>query len=270
MPSSFFYSHRQLCWILLILSAIGLTACGNNNGMVKTDVTVQAEVADLPPVTPLTPMTSNKTIIFDDFSEPQRINRNMWVSNGNRHWIWQGKTSEAPGCIDGCLKQNNEYQDAGNLIMYIQTPRFSNGTIETKLRIDFDQSVAPKPQEKNDLRYYIGAGIVFNMQDKDNFYMFRLAGEEGCVLGKMVANEWHDLANPRRQNFLEGGRIKPMNWYTLKVRIIGNNFQCYVNDSPVIDYTDYGQEFGEPFTLGHVGLVAFKCFADFEYIHAYE
>lgn len=220
------------------------------------------------PIPPI-PITYKKTIFFDDFNDPQRINRNMWVSNGQRHWIWQGKTSEEPGCVDGCLKQNNEDSNAGNLIIYVHTPQFSNGTIETKTRMNFDQSVAPTPDELNAIRYYIGAGIVFRMSDADNYYMFRLAGEEGCVLGKMVDGKWFDLANPRRKNFLEGGRIKPNYWYALKVRVIGNNFECFINDSSVINYTDFGTKGGNPITVGRLGLATYKCFADFEYINVY-
>lgn len=253
-----FYSHRKLGCIVLLLGAIGFLGCS------ETIVEVR------PDTKPPTPFALNKTIFFDDFAYPQRINRNMWVSNGKRHWIWQGQTSEEPGCVDGCLKQNNEYADAGNVIMYVQTPQFSNGTIETKTRMSFDQSIAPAPKELNTLRYYIGPGIVFRLRDINNYYMFRLAGEEGCVLGKMVNGQWFDLANPRRMNFLEGGRIKPNYWYALKVKVISNNIQCFINDSPVINYTDDGSKGGPPVTVGHLGLATFKCFADFEYINVYQ
>ena len=39
-----------------------------------------------------------------------------------------------------------------------------------------------------------GAGIVFRYQDENNFYLFRLAGEDGVVLGKVVDGAWHQLA----------------------------------------------------------------------------
>jgi len=266
MKRSNLYSYRKLCYFLIIWVAIGFIGCGVKTGVVKTETTAVINTG----APPLTPITDRKTIFFDDFSDPQRINRNMWISNGQRHWIWQGKTSEEPGCVDGCLKQNNEYKDSGNVIMYVQTPQFSNGTIETKTRISFDQSIAPKLEELDTLRYKIGAGIVFRMHDADNYYMFRLAGEEGCVLGKMVNGKWFDLKNPRRFNFLEGGRIKPNYWYALKVKVIGNNFECFINDSPVINYTDYGSLGGAAITIGHIGLVTFKCFADFEYINVYQ
>jgi hypothetical protein len=101
--------------------------------------------------------------------------------------------------------------------------------------------------------------------------MFRLAGEEGCVLGRMVDGKWYNFVNPRRAKFLEGGRIKPNYWYALKVKVIGNNIQCFINDSPVINYSDFESKGGkEPITVGHLGLATFKCFADFEYINVYQ
>jgi len=254
-----FYSYRKLGCLVLFLSAVGFLGCS------ETIVEVR------PDVKPPTPVAVNSTIFFDDFSYPQRINRNIWVSNGKRHWIWQGRTSEEPGCVDGCLKQNNEYGSSGNVLIYVQTPQFSNGTIETKMRMNFDKSISPNQDELNALRYYIGPGIVFRLTDIHNYYMFRLAGEEGCVLGRMVNGKWYDFANPRRVKFLEGGRIKPNYWYKLKVKVIGGNIQCFINDSPVINYSDYESKGGKkPITVGHLGLSTFKCFADFEYIKVYQ
>ena len=213
------------------------------------------------------PKAVAKTIFFDDFSKAsQSTNRNLWLSNGKAHWVWQGKTASLPGCLDGCLKQNSESDRALNAIMYIRTPQFSNGTIETKTRISYDLSIAMTSEELKKIRYFIGTGIVFRLVDDNNYYMFRLAGEEGCVLGKMVNGKWIDLANPRRLSFLEGGRIKPNTWYTLKVRVVSNNIQCFINDSPVINYTDHDAGF----TVGHFGLATFKCFGDFEYIKVFK
>lgn len=212
------------------------------------------------------PSASTNTIFFDEFDPDASALRNVWRSNGRAHWVWQGKTSALPGCENGCLKQNSEAETALNAIMYVATPQMSNATIKTKTRIKYDHSVAPTQEELGRLRRFIGTGIVFRMVDEDNYYMFRLAGEEGCVLGKMVNNNWIDLANPRRLNFLEGGRIKPNNWYRLKVKVSGNNIQCFINDSPVINFTDPDPTF----TIGHFGLCTFKCFGDFEYIEVTE
>ena len=209
----------------------------------------------------------SSSIFFDEFNPDDNILRNVWRSNGKAHWVWQGKTaSNLPGCENGCLKQNSEDTRALNAIQYVATPQISNATIKTKTRIKYDRSVAPSSEELRNLRFFIGTGIVFRMEDENNYYMFRLAGEAGAVLGKMVNNNWVDLANPRRLDFLEGGRIKPNNWYRLKVKVYGNNIQCFINDSPVINYTDSQN----PFSVGHFGLCTFKCFGDFEFIEVTE
>lgn len=210
---------------------------------------------------------NNSSIFFDEFETDDSTIRNVWRSNGNAHWVWQGKTdAHLPGCENGCLKQNSEDSRALNAIQYVATPQITNATIKTKTRIKYDRSVAPSPDELRNLRYFIGTGIVFRMVDENNYYMFRLAGEAGAVLGKMVNNKWIDLKNPRRLDFLEGGRIKPNNWYRLKVKVYGNNIQCFINDSPVINYTDNQN----PFDVGHFGLCTFKCFGDFEFIDVTE
>lgn len=254
--------NRTLIKIFLILFAINFLCITTGCSTKETKETIIIKPAE--------PSSSVKTIFFDDFNTTQSINRNMWVSNGKAHWVWQGKTSANPGCVDGCLKQNSEDINALNAVMYVQTPQMTNGVIETKTRMNFDKSIAPTPEEKKRLRFFIGTGIVFRMSDVNNYYMFRLAGEEGCVLGKMVNGKWVDLDNPRRVRLLEGGRIKPNVWYTLKVQVYGNNIQCFINDSPVINYTDDGSKGGPPFTVGHFGLITFKCFADFEYINVYQ
>ncbi|MBN2808869.1 MAG: hypothetical protein JXR80_05185 [Deltaproteobacteria bacterium] len=239
---------RYLIFTLLCL-AFWLTGC-----VEKVVIREQVATPDI---------AQAQTIFFDDFSQAsQNINRNLWMSNGKAHWVWQGKTSDAPGCVDGCLKQNSEADRALNAIMYISTPQISNATIETKTRINYDLSIGHTDEELKKFRYFIGTGIVFRLVDDNNYYMFRLAGEEGCVLGKMVDGRWVDLKNPRRLNFLEGGRVRTNTWYTLKVIVNGNNIQCFINDSPVINYTDFESEF----SLGHFGLTTFKCFGDFEYI----
>lgn len=244
-----------LCLVILI-AALWIGGCEKQ--VIVKEVVVKEVAA------PAAPASAMKTIFSDDFATNQDINRNLWKSNGKAHWVWQKKTSPDAGCDDGCLKQNSEDERALNAVMYVSTPQMSNGTIETKARINYDLSVYNTPERLKQLKEMIGVGIVFRMVDENNFYMFRLAGEEGCVLGKMVDNNWTDLANPRRLDFLEGGRIKPSVWYKLKVEVIGGTIQCFINDSPVINLYD------AQFSVGRFGLASFKCFGDFEYINVYQ
>ncbi len=166
---------------------------------------------------------------------------------------------------DGLARQKSDDPRSLNAIRYIKTPRVSDAVIETELRVrpyrpaQFTDSDADQ-QLKRNIRYVVGAGIIFRMKDPDNFYMFRLAGEEGAVLGKMVGGEWIDIENPRVRDFLEGYRLGFRDTYRLRVEVGANRIRCYINDEPVVNTVD------STFSLGHVGLVTFKTAAEFDYV----
>jgi hypothetical protein len=205
-----------------------------------------------------------KVIFTDSFSPTAIDQRNLWQNNGKGTWMVQGPISSLQGCEDGCLSQNSEDPRALNAIEYVMTPGISDGAIETNLRYNYELSVAETPERLSNLKSFTGAGIVFRMVDVNNYYMFRLAGEEGAVLGKMVNGNWTDLGNPRRVDFMDGGKIRPKSWYKLKVIARGNNIQAFVNDNPIISTTD------STFTVGKFGLTTFKTVADFENIKVTE
>jgi hypothetical protein len=209
-----------------------------------------------PPATPVTEF-GPKTIFYDNFNG----HKNEW-QQGAGIWQW---TSE------GFLIQRTADPRALNTLVYVQNPQISDATIETYVRIQaehpayMDLSTERDRAMVNDLRFIIGAGIIFRMRDPQNYYMFRLAGEEGAVLGKMVNGEWIDIDNPRTVNMLQGKRIQfgGSNLYRLKVEVYGNRIVCYIQDVPVISKTD------ETFGLGYFGLTTFKTNADFDYIKVY-
>ncbi|MCP4662711.1 MAG: hypothetical protein GY856_45540 [bacterium] len=171
--------------------------------------------------------------------------------------------------LDGHLIQKTDDPRQLNAIRYILTPRIADATIETEVRVRPDRpeqwtsSAADEALARN-IRFIIGAGIIFRMQNPDNYYMFRLAGEEGAVLGRMIDGQWNeqDLCNPRVRDFLEGSRIgfRADNWYRLKVEAYANRLIVYINDEPVCSAVD------NTFSVGGVGLVTFKTAADFDYI----
>ena len=206
-----------------------------------------------------------KTVYFaDDFAPENTALRNAWQYSGKGAWVVQKRMSELQGCDVGCLRQNSEDPRALNVIASVKAPQFSDGTIETHVRLAYDLSVAETPERLKDLKSFIGSGIVFRMVDENNYYMFRLAGEEGAVLGKMVNGQWIDLGNPRRVDFLEAGRIRPNTWYTLKVVAHGGNIQCFIDNNPIVSLND------PSFSVGRFGLSTFKTASDFEYISVTE
>lgn len=198
------------------------------------------------------PDVGNKTVYFDAFNniKPE------WQQTAG---VWE--------VVDGWLVQRTDDPRQLNAIKYILSPRVADATIETDVRVRPyrpDQwTDSPEDRElARNIRYIIGAGIIFRMKDAGNYFMFRLAGEEGAVLGKMVDGEWTDIQNPRVRGMLRGDRIgfRPDNVYRLKVECYGSSIKCYINDEPVCTGND------SQFDLGQVGLVTFKTAAEFDFI----
>ena len=233
-------------------------------GMMCITAGCPAPVVVTPP--PVTNVYQNepKVIFADNFAPGATDLRNLWQNNGKGTWMVQGPISSLPGCEDGCLSQNSEDPRALNAISYVTSPSFADGVIETQLRYSYELSVAETAEHLNTIKSFIGSGIVFRMTDVNNYYMFRLAGEDGVVLGKMVNGVWTDLGHPRRVDFLDGGRTRPKTWYKLKVVARGSNIQCFINDNPVISTTD------ATFSVGRFGVTTFKTMSDFEYIKVTE
>jgi hypothetical protein len=215
-----------------------------------------ADVVEVEKVEQTITSSGPKTIFYDNFNdrknEWQQI-RGSWKIDSN-----------------GFFQQRSADERMLNCILYVDNPQTANATYETFLRIAPDlptvltDSDADRALRYN-IRYICGAGLIFRMKDQDNFYMFRLAGEEGAVLGKMVNGEWFDIANPRTIDFLPS-RVKfsADNWYRLKVDANGDRIVCYINDSVVCSATD------SQFSLGRFGLCTFKSVADFDYIKVYD
>jgi hypothetical protein len=105
-------------------------------------------------------------------------------------------------------------------------------------------------------RSIAGAGIAFRYQDENNFYLFRLAGEDGVVLGKVVDGTWYELATPRAADFA-GVRLHTNVPYRLRVRVVGRRIQCWIGDKAVANLED-----GSLMT-GRVGLTTFRTRAAF-------
>jgi hypothetical protein len=206
--------------------------------------------------TPTVKQPAFKTIFYDNFD----TRKNEWQQS-------RGTWQVSP---DGFFLQQSADPRDINSIIYAAHPQAADGTIETFVRIkpDLPTAMTNSLEDKeivNTVRYIIGAGIIFRMKDDENYYMFRLAGEEGAVLGKMVGNDWEDLSNPRSLDYLtERVRFSESNWYRLKVEVYRNRITCYINDSVVASVSD------STFNLGKFGLCTFKTRADFDYIKVYD
>lgn len=205
-----------------------------------------------------TPEITFKTIFVDNFDAVQ----GEWQQVSG---YWE--------TVGGHMIQKTDDPRQLNAIRFVLSPRIADATIETLVRVNPTRPVAltNSAQDQDlmrNIRYLIGAGIVFRMKDPQNYYMWRLAGEEGAVLGRMQNGAWTepDLCNPRVRDSLQGDRIgfRADNWYRLKVEAYGNRFVVFINDEPVCSVTD------DTFTVGQFGLVTFKTAADFDYIKVWD
>lgn len=112
-------------------------------------------------------------------------------------------------------------------------------------------------------RRIAGAGVIFRYQDQNNFYLFRTAGEEGVVLGKVINGEWHELANPRAMDFA-GMLLRTETPYKLRVRVVGDRIQCWIGEKAVVNILD------SSLGTGRVGLATFRSKAAFTSLRVIE
>jgi hypothetical protein len=112
-------------------------------------------------------------------------------------------------------------------------------------------------------RRVAGAGLVFRYQDENNFYLFRTAGEEGVVLGKVIDGQWYELANPRAVDFA-GLLLKSDTPYRLRVRVVGSRIQAWIGDRAVVNVQD------DSLGTGRIGLATFRSKASFTALRVVE
>ena len=236
---------------VLGIAALSLPSCGSSSPDQLLPPPPPVVIHHGGTTTQLATVTPGQHVVFvDDFEtvKPE------WQATGG---VWENQT--------GVLVQKSDDSRELNAIRFIQAPRVTDAVIETEVKVRPYVPAMWTPDAKDaetmrSIRYIIGAGIVFRRKDRDNFFMFRLAGEEGLVLGKMVGGEWKDLANPRVRDILQSDRIGfQNNLYRLKVQLNGARIQCFINGEPAIDVTDSSP------TPGQVGLVTFKTAAQFDF-----
>jgi hypothetical protein len=196
-------------------------------------------------------LSSSETMLFFDEFERQKP-------------TWRYLTGDW-GISSGLLRQKSaERQTIYNAIAIVDSLRVSDVTIETRVRAKpYESDPADSEDRGHYIRFIIGGGILFRYKDPDNYYMFRLAGEEGAVLGKMVGGEYYDIQNPRVRDFLEG-RIgfAEQDRYVLRVEAYGDRITCFIDGQAVCSVVD------STFSIGQVGLLTFMAAADFDYFRA--
>lgn len=86
------------------------------------------------------------------------------------------------------------------------------------------------------------AGIIFRIQDKDNYYILRANALEGNV-------NFYRYANGRRSGIKEAeAKVLSGQWQELRVEVTGNRMQAFLNGQFVNEATD------DAYKAGKVGL----------------
>jgi hypothetical protein len=86
------------------------------------------------------------------------------------------------------------------------------------------------------------AGLLFRIQDKDNYYILRANALENNV-------NFYKYAGGRRSSLKEGkAQVPSGQWQQLRVEATGNRFRGFLNDQQVVEVTD------DTYQAGQVGL----------------
>jgi len=229
-------------FVTTVLLAVALSSC-------------KSAAPPAPPVPPAPPPSgaSVKVIFEDDFSSYNAQWRQI-----RGHWAVE----------KGNMMQLRDDAREANALTYVDNVTISDAEIRTLVTTGaaLPQYTTNTPEDVDlarTKRFISGAGLIFRFQDDRNYYMFRLAGEEGAVFGKMKDGQWEDLENPRAADFA-GVRLREGTQYELRVRVQGNRVQAWVNDRAVVNRVD------TDFATGKIGLVAFRAQAAFAAIRVVE
>ena len=232
-------SRTALRLALAAIVAVPLTACASrSNSSVGTRVVT-------------VPVNNERVLLsesFDNYDPHWRQVRGQWA------------------LVDGNLLQARDEARELNSMMYFDPLNVGDAEITTEVSVIHDMPQILTAGDEELLatkRLVAGAGLVFRYQDENNFYLFRTAGEEGVVLGKVIDGQWYELANPRAVDFA-GLLLKSDTPYRLRVRVVGNRIQAWIGDRAVVNVQD------DSLGTGRIGLATFRSKASFTALRVVE
>jgi len=232
-------SRTALRLALAAIVAVPLTACASrSNSSVGTRVVT-------------VPVNNERVLLsesFDNYDPHWRQVRGQWA------------------LVDGNLLQARDEARELNSMMYFDPLNVGDAEITTEVSIIHDMPQILTAGDEELLatkRRVAGAGLVFRYQDENNFYLFRTAGEEGVVLGKVIDGQWYELANPRAVDFA-GLLLKSDTPYRLRVRVVGSRIQAWIGDRAVVNVQD------DSLGTGRIGLATFRSKASFTALRVVE
>ena len=234
-------SRTSIHLAFVAMVAAPMTACASG----------ASSSAGMGPVIRTVPVSSERVLLaedFDTYSPHWRQVRGQWA------------------LVGGNLLQTRDDARELNAMTFFDLMTVADADITAELSVLYDMPqvlTADDGELLNSKRRVAGAGLVFRYQDENNFYLFRTAGEEGVVLGKVIDGQWHELANPRAADFA-GLLLKTDTGYKLRVRVVGNRIQAWIGDRAVVNVVD------SSLGTGRVGLATFRAKAAFTSLRVVE
>jgi 3-keto-disaccharide hydrolase len=126
----------------------------------------------------------------------------------------------APGKTGFALAQTVAGPSSLFNLCVVEGTRFQNGEVSVAFK-----AVAGKLDQ--------GGGIVWRLQDANNYYVARMNPlEDNLRLYKVVAGKRTQLATR------EGLKVAAGEWHTLKIRQVGERIECYLDGKKLLEATD--------------------------------
>ena len=137
------------------------------------------------------------------------------------------------------VRSETDAPSSPNVLCQTESSRFPALVLSDKVYGDVAVSIRFKPISG---RVDQAAGIIFRVQDIDNYYILRANALEDNVNLYIYASG--------KRSLLKGSSVKVASnmWQTLRVEAIGNHFRGFLNDEVVVEATD------DSYAAGRIGL----------------
>src|SRR5262249_7174449 len=152
-----------------------------------------------------------------------------------------GKLPESAEVFSGTweVRAETDAPSPPNVLCQSATADFPAIRLGDKLFADLTVTVRFKPVSGKDDQ---AAGIIFRVQDKDNYYILRANAEEDNVI-------FFRYGSGRRTTLKEGdAKVPSGQWQELKLEVEGNRFRGFLDGQLVVETTD------DAYKVGGVGL----------------
>ena len=140
---------------------------------------------------------------------------------------------------DWAVRPESDAPSPPNALWQTATAPFPALCLSDRVYTDVAVSVRFKPVSGREDQ---AAGILFRVQDRDNYYIFRANALENNVMFFLYASG--------RRSILKRSavRVPPGRWQELKVEVVGNRFRGFLDGKLVTEVTD------EAYRAGKIGL----------------